>query len=30
MQRRLHGYYEFQGVPDHQEWTSIFDPVVQS
>jgi len=30
MARRLHGYYEFKGVPDHQEWTSIFDPVVQS
>jgi spermidine/putrescine transport system substrate-binding protein len=30
MRRRLHGYYNFRGVDDHQEWTSTFDPIIQS
>ncbi len=29
-QSRLRGYYDFKGVDDHAEWTSIFDPVIQS
>ena len=28
--RRLHGYYDFKGIDDHNEWTSIFDPIIQS
>ncbi len=27
---RLRGYYDFKSVDDHDEWTSIFDPVIQS
>jgi spermidine/putrescine transport system substrate-binding protein len=27
---RLRGYYDFKGIDDHDEWTSIFDPVIQS
>ncbi len=23
-------YYDFKGVDDHEEWTSIFDPIIQS
>lgn len=30
MERRLVGYYDFKGVEDHEEWTSIFDPIIQS
>ncbi len=30
MQKRLRAYYDFKGVDDHEEWTSIFDPVIQS
>ena len=26
----LRGYYDFKGIDDHEEWTSIFDPVIQS
>jgi spermidine/putrescine transport system substrate-binding protein len=29
-QKRLRGYYDFKGVDDHEEWLSIFDPVIQS
>jgi spermidine/putrescine transport system substrate-binding protein len=28
--RRLRGYYDFKGIDDHNEWTSIFDPIIQS
>jgi spermidine/putrescine transport system substrate-binding protein len=28
--KRLHGYYNFKGIADHEEWTSIFDPIFQS
>jgi spermidine/putrescine transport system substrate-binding protein len=28
--RRLRDYYDFKGVDDHEEWTSIFDPIIQS
>ncbi len=28
--RQLRAYYAYQGIDDHQEWTSIFDPIVQS
>ena len=27
---RLRGYYDFKGIDDHDKWTSIFDPVIQS
>ncbi len=30
MQKRLRGYYDYKGIDDHEEWTSIFDPVIQS
>ena len=30
MQSRLRGYYDFKGIDDHDEWTSIFDPIIQS
>jgi spermidine/putrescine transport system substrate-binding protein len=30
MQAKLRGYYDFKGIDDHEEWTSIFDPVIQS
>jgi spermidine/putrescine transport system substrate-binding protein len=30
MQQRLRGYYEFKGIDDHEEWLSIFDPIIQS
>jgi spermidine/putrescine transport system substrate-binding protein len=29
-QKLLRGYYDFKGVDDHEEWLSIFDPVIQS
>jgi spermidine/putrescine transport system substrate-binding protein len=29
-QKRLRGYYDFKGVDDHEEWLSIFNPVIQS
>jgi spermidine/putrescine transport system substrate-binding protein len=28
--RRLRGYYDFKGIDDHNQWTSIFDPIIQS
>ena len=28
--RRLRDYYDFRGIDDHDEWTSIFQPVYQS
>ena len=28
--RKLTAYYDFKGVDDHEEWTSIFDPIIQS
>ncbi len=28
--RQLVAYYDFKGVDDHEEWTSIFDPIIQS
>ena len=28
--RRLRDYYDFKGIDDHDEWTSIFQPVYQS
>jgi spermidine/putrescine transport system substrate-binding protein len=30
MQRRFRDYYDFKGVNDHDEYTSIFDPIIQS
>ncbi len=30
LQKRLRGYYDYKGVNDHEEWTSTFDPVIQS
>jgi spermidine/putrescine transport system substrate-binding protein len=30
MRRRFRAYYDFKGVDDYEEWTSIFDPIVQS
>ena len=30
LQRRFRAYYTFQGVDDHEEYTSIFDPIIQS
>jgi spermidine/putrescine transport system substrate-binding protein len=30
MRKRLRGYYDFKGIEDHQAWTSIFDPIIQS
>jgi spermidine/putrescine transport system substrate-binding protein len=30
MQSRLRGYYEFKGIDDHEEWLSIFNPIIQS
>jgi spermidine/putrescine transport system substrate-binding protein len=29
-QKLLRGYYDFKGVDDHEEWLSIYDPVIQS
>ncbi len=26
----LTAYYDFKGIDDHEEWTSIFDPIIQS
>jgi spermidine/putrescine transport system substrate-binding protein len=28
--RHLRDYYDFKGIDDHDEWTSIFQPVYQS
>ena len=28
--KQLHDYYDFKSVGDHEEWTSIFDPIIQS
>ena len=28
--KQLNDFYDFQGVGDHEEWTSIFDPIIQS
>ena len=28
--RRFRKYYDFKGIEDHQEYTSIFDPIIQS
>ena len=28
--RRFRQYYDFTGVEDHEEYTSIFDPIIQS
>ncbi len=28
--KQLVAYYDFKGVDDHEEWTSIFDPIIQS
>ena len=30
MNSRFRQYYDFKGVEDHQEYTSIFDPIIQS
>jgi len=30
MESRFVSYYDFKGVEDHEEWTSIFDPIIQS
>ena len=30
MQARFRRYYDFKGVEDHQLYTSIFDPIIQS
>jgi spermidine/putrescine transport system substrate-binding protein len=30
MEKRFRAYYEFKGVDDHTEYTSIFDPIIQS
>ena len=30
MQRRFRKYYDFKGVADHDVYTSIFDPIIQS
>ena len=30
MQRRFRRYYDFKGVNDHNLYTSIFDPIIQS
>jgi spermidine/putrescine transport system substrate-binding protein len=30
MNRKLVAYYDFKGIDDHEEWTSIFDPIIQS
>jgi len=30
MSKRLRGYYEYRGIDDHEEWTSTFDPIIQS
>lgn len=27
---RLRDYYDFTGIDDHEEWTKIFDPIIQS
>ncbi len=27
---RLRDYYTFRGIDDHEEWNSIFDPIIQS
>ena len=27
---RLHAYYDFKGISDHDEWTGLFDPIIQS
>jgi len=28
--KKLVAYYDFKGIDDHTEWTSIFDPIIQS
>jgi spermidine/putrescine transport system substrate-binding protein len=28
--KQLVAYYDFKGIDDHEEWTSIFDPIIQS
>jgi spermidine/putrescine transport system substrate-binding protein len=28
--KRTRAYYAYKGIDDHQEWTSIFDPIIQS
>ncbi len=28
--RKLRAYYDFKGIDDHEVWTSIFDPIIQS
>ena len=30
MRSNFRSYYDFKGVDDHEEWTSIFDPIIQS
>ena len=30
MQQRFRKYYDFKGVEDHDIYTSIFDPIIQS
>ncbi len=30
MRKRFRAYYDFKGVDDHSEYTSIFDPIIQS
>jgi spermidine/putrescine transport system substrate-binding protein len=30
MQSRFRDYYTFKNVEDHDEYTSIFDPIIQS
>jgi spermidine/putrescine transport system substrate-binding protein len=30
MESRFVAYYDFKGIDDHEEWASIFDPIIQS
>ena len=27
---QLHAYYDFKGISDHDVWTGLFDPIIQS
>ena len=30
LEKRCRAYYTFKGVDDHEEYTAIFDPIIQS
>ena len=30
MRKKFVDYYDFKNVEEHEEWNSIFDPIIQS